>query len=77
MSHVALHTPLQTALSAGIVSFDVQGLSPAAAVTRLRERRIIASVAPYAVPRVRLTPCFANTPREVEAVLQEIRGLAA
>jgi selenocysteine lyase/cysteine desulfurase len=77
MSHVALHTPHSDRLSAGIVSFDVQGLSPSAAVTRLRERRIIASVAPYAVPHVRLTPCLVNAPREVEAVLQEIRGLAA
>jgi selenocysteine lyase/cysteine desulfurase len=77
MPHVALHTPRSDHLSAGIVSFDVQGLSPSAAVMRLRERRIIASVAPYAVPHVRLTPCLANTPGEIEAVLQEVRGLAA
>ena len=77
MSHVALYTPHSDRLSAGIVSIDVQGLSPSAAVTRLRERRIIASVAPYAVPHVRLAPCLVNTPREVEAVLQQIRGLAA
>ena len=77
MPHVTLHTPHSDRLSAGIVSFDVQGLSPAAVVARLRKRRVIASVAPYAVPHVRLTPCFANTPREVEAVLQEIRGLTA
>jgi isopenicillin-N epimerase len=77
MPHVALHTPRLDSLSAGIVSFDVQGLSPSAAVMRLRERRIIASVAPYAVPHVRLTPCLANTPEEIEAVLQEVRGFAA
>jgi selenocysteine lyase/cysteine desulfurase len=76
MPHVALHTPRSDYLSAGIVSFDVQGLSPSAAVMRLRERRIIASVAPYAVPHVRLTPCLANSPEEIEAVLQEVRGLA-
>jgi isopenicillin-N epimerase len=44
-------------------------------VARLRERRIIASVAPYAVPHVRLTPCFRNTPAEIETVLQEVRAL--
>ena len=77
MPHVALHTPRLDSLSAGIVSLDVQGLSPSAAVMRLRERRIIASVAPYAVPHVRLAPCLANTPGEIEAVLQEVRGLAA
>jgi selenocysteine lyase/cysteine desulfurase len=77
MPHVVLHTPHPDNLSAGIVSFDVQGLSPSAAVMRLRERRIIASIAPYAVPRVRLTPCLANKPEEIDAVLQEVRGLAA
>jgi isopenicillin-N epimerase len=77
MAHVTLHTPRSDDLSAGIVSFDVQGLSPGAAVSRLRERRIIASVAPYAVPHVRLTPCFRNTPAEIETVLQEIRALAS
>jgi selenocysteine lyase/cysteine desulfurase len=77
MSHVALHTPGSDRLSAGIVSFDIQGLTPSAAVMRLRERRVIASVAPYAVPHVRLTPCLVNTPGEIEAVLQEVRGLTA
>jgi isopenicillin-N epimerase len=77
MPHVALQTPRSDNLSAGIVSFDVEGLSPAAVVRRLRDRRIVASVAPYAVPHVRLTPCIQNTPAEIEAVLQEIWALAA
>jgi selenocysteine lyase/cysteine desulfurase len=77
MAHIVLHTPHPDSLSAGIVSFDVQGLSPSTAVMRLRERRIIASIAPYAVPHVRLTPCLANTCQEIETVLQEVRGLAA
>ena len=77
LPHVVLHTPRADNLSAGIVSFDIDGLSPGAAVSRLRERRIIASVAPYAVPHVRLTPCFRNTPAEIEAVLQEVRALAS
>jgi selenocysteine lyase/cysteine desulfurase len=77
MTHVSLHTPRSDSLSAGIVSFDVQGLSPSAAVMRLRERRIIASVAPYAIPHVRLTPCLINMHEEIETVLQEVRGLAA
>jgi isopenicillin-N epimerase len=72
---ITVHTPQSERLSAGIVSFDVEGLSPGAVVHRLRERRIIASVAPYAVPHVRLTPSIQNTPAEVETVLQEIRAL--
>ncbi len=76
MPHVVLHTPRSDNLSAGIVSFDVQGMSPSAAVGRLRERRITASVAPYAVPHVRLTPCFQNTAAEIDVVLHEIWALA-
>jgi isopenicillin-N epimerase len=77
MSHVTLHTPRSNELSAGIVSYDVEGLSAGAVVKRLRDRRIIASVAPYAVPHVRLTPCIQNTPAEIDVVLQEVRALAS
>lgn len=74
---VTLATPMSPDLSAGIVSFDIDGETPKAVVERLRERRIVASVAPYARPWVRLTPSIRNTPREVEVVLAEIRGLVA
>jgi isopenicillin-N epimerase len=74
---ITVHTPDSEKLSAGIVSFDVEGLSPGAVVHRLRERRIIASVAPYAVPHVRLTPSIQNTPAEVETVLREVRALVS
>jgi selenocysteine lyase/cysteine desulfurase len=77
MPQVALLTPRSTDLSAGIVSFDVEGLSPGAVVSRLRERRIVASVAPYAVPHVRLTPSIQNTPDEIETVLREVRALVS
>jgi isopenicillin-N epimerase len=72
---VTLATPMSSDLSAGIVSFDVDGETPKAVVERLRERRIVASVAPYARPWVRLTPSIRNTPREIESVLGEVRGL--
>ena len=77
LPHVTIHTPRSDNLSAGIVSFDIDGMSPEAAVRYLRERRIIASVAPYAVPHVRLTPCFRNTPTEIEAVLRDIHDLVS
>jgi isopenicillin-N epimerase len=72
---ITVHTPQSEKLSAGIVSFDLEGISPGAVVHRLRERRIIASVAPYAVPHVRLTPSIQNTPAEIDTVLREIRAL--
>lgn len=76
MGHVKLLTPRSAGLSAGIVSFDVDGLSPDAAMKRLRARKIIASVAPYATQHVRVTPSIRNTPGEIEKVLEAVRSLA-
>ncbi|WP_369058964.1 aminotransferase class V-fold PLP-dependent enzyme [Caulobacter sp. 73W] len=77
MPHVRLVTPRQPGLSAGIVSFDVAGQSANETVHALRQRRVIASAAPYAVQHVRLTPSIMNTPADVDAVLAEVRGLKA
>jgi isopenicillin-N epimerase len=75
MQHVELVTPMAQSLSSGIVSFDVNGLDPSQAVRRLRESQVIASVTPYAVRHVRLTPSIRNTPEEVDRVLEAIREL--
>jgi isopenicillin-N epimerase len=77
MPHVRLVTPRDPRLSAGIVSFDVHGLSTDTAVALLRRRRIIASAAPYAIQHVRLTPSIMNSPAEVDLALAEVRGLAS
>lgn len=69
-------TPRGPALSSGIVSFDVDGLSPEAVVERLRERRIIASVAPYPIRHVRLTPSIRNTFEEIDTCLAAISEIA-
>jgi selenocysteine lyase/cysteine desulfurase len=51
---VRLITPMDPAVSAGIVCFEVDGLTPAEAVARLRaDHRIAASVTPYRVSYVR------------------------
>jgi isopenicillin-N epimerase len=77
MPHVRLVTPRDPRLSAGIVSFDVQGVSAESAVGLLRRRRVIASAAPYAIQHVRLTPSLMNSPAEVDLALAEVRGLAS
>lgn len=77
MPHVRLVTPRDPRLSAGIVSFDVQGLSADSAVAALRRRRVVASAAPYAIQHVRLTPSLMNSPAEVDQALMEVRGLAS
>ena len=76
MSGVRLRTPRSEALSAGIVCFDVDGMSPSAVVARLSRRKLIASVTPYARAHARLTPSIYNTPAEVDTALREIHALA-
>ena len=75
MSHVRLYTPRSEALSAGLVCFDVDRLSPGAVVEALRRRRIIASVTPYATSYARLAPGLVNSPAEVDRVVAAIRSL--
>ena len=76
MPHVTLYTPMAESLSAGLVCFDVRGLSPRAVVQRLRARQIIATTTPYSPSYARLAPGLLNAPDEVEQVLREIRALA-
>lgn len=74
---VRLRTPRAPALSAGIVAFDVDGLDPQGVVNRLRERNVVASVAPYRTRHVRLTPSIRNTPEEVDVAVAEVARLTA
>jgi isopenicillin-N epimerase len=76
MKHVRLRTPMSHELSAGIVCFEVDGMSTHEAIERLRERRFVGSVAPYASRYARLTPGIVNSEREVDRVLLEIRAMA-
>jgi isopenicillin-N epimerase len=76
MPNVKLYTPRADALSAGLVCFDVAGLSPDAVVAMLGRKRIIASQTPYASSYARLTPGLLNSPEEIDAVLRAVRELA-
>ena len=75
MSHVILHTPRATSLSAGLVCFQVRGMSPDTVVSRLRSRRIVATVTPYSPSYARVAPSILNTPGEVDRALAAIRTL--
>lgn len=76
MKHVRLHTPRSEKLSAGIACFEVEGLTPEAAVARLLERRVVASASPYATSYVRLAPSLVTSPADVDAALAAVRALA-
>ena len=75
MEHVTLKTPLDDSLSAGIVCFMVDGMSPSGVVAALRQRRIIATTTPYSPSYARLAPGLVNTPTEVDKVLEAVQSL--
>jgi isopenicillin-N epimerase len=76
MSHVVLHTPRSDARSAGLVCFEVKGMPAPKVIERLRQRKIIGSVTPYAIEYARLSPGILNSPAEIDTTLREIRALA-
>jgi isopenicillin-N epimerase len=73
---VRLQTPLSEKLSAGMVCFEVKGLTSEQTVTRLKEKGIVASTTPpYKYEYARITPSLWNTPEEVDATLRAIHAL--
>jgi selenocysteine lyase/cysteine desulfurase len=72
---VTVHTPLSSDLSAGIVCFEVDGVSPETVVERLHQRKVIASVTPrgYEMHLARLSPSLLTSPADVEASLRALR----
>jgi len=76
MRRITLHTPLSHDLSAGIVCFEVAGMSPDQVVAELRRKGIVASVTPYATQYARMAPGLLNSEAEIETLLKEIRTLA-
>jgi selenocysteine lyase/cysteine desulfurase len=76
MRRITLQTPLSHDLSAGIVCFEVAGMSPDQVVAELRRKGIVASVTPYATQYARVAPGLLNSEAEIETLLKEIRSLA-
>ena len=73
---VKLHTPMSAGLSAGLVAFEVDGLSPADVVRQLLARNIIASTSPYAISYARLAPSLVNTAEEVDRAVRAVREIS-
>jgi isopenicillin-N epimerase len=74
---VTVHTPLSSDVSAGIVCFEVDGMSPEAVVEGLHKRKVIASVTPrgYEMHLARLAPSLLTSPADVEASLRAVREI--
>lgn len=76
MGHVTLHTPMDPALSAGIICFEVKGVEPGEVVKRLLKKKVLASSSPYKVSYARLAPSICNDEAEVDAALAAVAELA-
>jgi selenocysteine lyase/cysteine desulfurase len=76
MPHVTLHTPRDPSLSAGLACFEVAGLPPSGVVSRLLDRKIVATTTPYSPTYARLAAGLMNDPDEVDTVLREVWALA-
>ena len=72
-----LHTPLSPEISAGINCFEVPGLQPKEVVSKLSEKKIIATVSPYRISYPRLTPSIINTKEEVDIAIACMREICA
>ncbi|MGH7182519.1 MAG: aminotransferase class V-fold PLP-dependent enzyme [Nitrospiraceae bacterium] len=75
MPHITLHTPMSQDLSAGIVCFEVAGMTPRHVIEQLRNRKIIGSVTPYATQYARVAPSLLTSSQEIEQALEEILKL--
>lgn len=73
---VTVRTPLDPAVAAALVCFEIDGLTPEEVVRRLLQRRIVASAAPYAVSYARLAGSLVNSEDEVETAIEAVAALA-
>jgi isopenicillin-N epimerase len=72
---VRVITPRDPLGRGAIICFEVPGMTPAAIVSRLLERRIIASVSPYSIPFARLTPGIYNSEEDVIRAVEAVREI--
>jgi isopenicillin-N epimerase len=76
---VKLVTPRASELSAGIVCFEIDGLTPPQIVERLGAKRIVASVTPafYEPVYARLAPSLLTLEDDVDRSLAAVAEIAA
>lgn len=77
MPNVKVHTPMSPELSAGIIAFEVAGMTPGEVVHKLHERGIIASVTPgfYNPLLARVAPSLLTLEDDVDRTTAAIAAL--
>jgi selenocysteine lyase/cysteine desulfurase len=73
---VRVVTPMDPALSAGIVCFEAPGMIAEDVGTRLMARHIVAGASPYLPSYARYAPSLVNTEEEVDTAVRAVRDLA-
>lgn len=76
IAKLRLHTPMAPELSAGLVTFEIEGIAPADIVKQLLDRNIVASTSPYAITYARLAPSLVNSPEEVDRAVNAVREIS-
>jgi selenocysteine lyase/cysteine desulfurase len=74
---VKVVTPIDPALSAGIICFDMNGKSAEQVGNELVKRQIVAGPSPYLPSYPRLSPSLVNSPQEVDRAVQAVREIVA
>ncbi|HET6772275.1 MAG TPA: aminotransferase class V-fold PLP-dependent enzyme [Acidimicrobiales bacterium] len=69
---VTLVTPLDEAMSAGIVCFDVDGAAPPDVLGTLSSAGVDASITPYREEHVRVGPSIVTSPEECDTLLEAL-----
>ncbi|HZG57757.1 aminotransferase class V-fold PLP-dependent enzyme [Paenibacillus sp.] len=75
MPHVLLATPMDDALSSGIVSFEVKGMSPKETAQALVDKKVISTEAPYKKRYARFTPGVYISEADVKKALDAVMSL--
>lgn len=75
MSHVDLVTPMDDDMSAGIIAFEIKGMSVHDTVEALVRKKIVSTEAPYLRPYARFTPGIYNTEEDIRKALDAVQSL--
>jgi isopenicillin-N epimerase len=77
LPRVRLKTPMSGDLSAGIICFDVDGVTPEQVVAKLAAKRIIATATPpfYTPTHVRLAPSLLTLEADVDAAVAAVAAV--
>jgi len=76
ISGLALHTPHDPELSAGLSCFEIAGSTADEVMHRLVAKKIRTSSSPYKTSYARVSAGMMTTPEEIETVLRELRAIA-